>query len=108
MSKRHKIRLESDVGNAPDESFSDPVADGARATVKDFGASIPGTGSVDLHWGQGTTWELIRSVSSTTYEFTKINDDFNGDGVKQFRVTRTKFGGGGPLAIRAWFDAIER
>ena len=102
-----EIRSETLVG-ATVEDLTDPVEDGKRAIVKYFGAAIPINGVVDLHWGSVAGWQYVRSIAATTYEFSDLNEDFIGDGIKRFRITRTKTGGGGPLAIKTWFKAIEQ
>jgi hypothetical protein len=99
-------RVESEVGTIS-EFETNPITIGKRATVKYFGAAIPGTGIVDLHFGTAGNWQFLRSIASTTYEFSNINEDFVGDGIKKFKITRTRQGGGGPLAIKTWFKAIE-
>jgi hypothetical protein len=103
-----KLAIDTDLGGATDEFFTDPVTDGARGIVQLFGAALPGQGIVELHWGDPVGgWTLIRAVAGGTYEYPRIYDEFLGDGVKMFRVTRTKIGGGGPLAIKSWFKAVE-
>lgn len=106
-SKVLSVVKDSNVGTV-EEDLTDPITSGKRAIIKYFGAAIPGTGVVDLYFGDGSSWDLVRSVAGGTYEFKDINEDFVGDGVKRFKVIRTRQGAGGPLAIKAWFKAIER
>ena len=103
-----KLVVESDLGGATDDSFTDPVTDGKRGIVQIFGAALPGQGLVELHWGDDVGgWTLIKAIAATTYEFSSIYEDFLGDGVKMFRLRRTKAGGGGPLSMKTWFKAVE-
>lgn len=102
-----KLVIDSDISGAEDEFFTDSVTAGKNAMVQIFGAAIPGTGMVSIYWGSDSTWTLIRAVAQGTYEFSRINESFLGDGVKTFKLTRTKQGGGGPLAIKSWFKAVE-
>lgn len=103
-----KLVLESDLGGSTDDSFTDPVSDGKRGIVQIFGAALPGQGLVELHWGDDVGgWTLIKAIAATTYEFNSIYEEFPGNGVRMFRLRRTKAGGGGPLAMKIWFKAVE-
>ena len=103
-----KLVLDSDLGGATDEMVTDPVADGKRGIVQIFGAALPGQGIAEIHFGDDVGgWEFIRAIAGTTYEFSRIYEDFLGNGVKMFRLRRTKVGGGGPLAMKTWFKAVE-
>ena len=107
MSVVLRLNIDTNLGGATDEYFTDPVTSGARGIVQIFGAALPGQGLVELHWGDDIGgWDLIKAVAGGTYEYL-MNEEYLGDGVKMFRVRRSKIGGGGPLAIKSWFKAIE-
>lgn len=105
--KSYRIILEDSV-SSDTETFTDPITDGKKANIKLFGAAFPGSGWVELHWGDNAGgWQFIRAIADTTYEFKDINEQFEGNGVKMFRVTRSKSGGGGNKAMKVWFRAME-
>lgn len=103
-----KLKIEGDLSGPTDDTFTDPVTDGKMGIVQTFGAALPGTGLVELHWGDDIGgWVFIKAIAATTYEFQKIYEEFIGDGVKMFRVRRSKAGGGGPISTKVWFKAVE-
>ena len=102
-----KLIVNGDISGPEDEFLTAPVTEGKSGKVQVFGAAIPGTGLVSIFWGVGSEWELIRAIAQGTYEFAVINESFLGDGLKRFKLVRTKQGGGGPLAIKSWFKAVE-
>ena len=103
-----KLRIDEDLAGPTDDMFTVPIAVGKMGIVQTFGAALPGNGLVELHWGDNVGgWIFIKAVAATTYEFKEIYEDFIGDGVKMFRVRRSKSGTGGPISMKVWFKAVE-
>ena len=103
-----KLTLEDDLSGPTSDSFTPPVVAGKRGIVQTFGAALPGQGLAELHWGDDVDgWSFIKAIAATTYEFKDIYEEFLGNGLKMFRVRRSKAGGGGPISTRVWFKAVE-
>jgi hypothetical protein len=70
------------------------VASGKTVRLFNFGGYDPRIGDgidslIVLQWGSGTSWQTVRAGGGGTFEHSwKSGQDFNGDGVKRFRLIR--------------------
>jgi len=114
MSKKHKEKKEL-IDSVPKSGGtavweSDVIPTGKTFRLKVFGCYDPpvgdGTGSiVHLEYGEGATWETIRVIGYGTHNH-EVNQEYVGDGVKKFRITRTNNSSKDKI-IYTWFEGFQ-
>ncbi len=99
-----KIRNAKASANGDD--LYDIIPTGSKAILMVYGAATS-NGSSDLYWGSDADgWTLVRSVVASTYEYSRINAEYIGDGSSRFKVETSNQGG--QAIVRYWFEYILR